>query len=135
MFFRTGKPLVDDRVRIGWAELRSRVDRLAAGLLRAGIVKGECVLVPLPDWAEYVYFFFALQKIGAVPVVLISGYRQLEMGLLAGIVGVRPGLCRAPCAKSAILLSWVRSSPGLFAGIWKMERDFVNRVSRLHGKE
>ncbi len=65
-----------------FAGLRERVDRLAVGLMRAGIKKGECVVLQLPNWAEYVYSYFALQKIGAIPVILISGYRQLEVGHL-----------------------------------------------------
>jgi 2,3-dihydroxybenzoate-AMP ligase/mycobactin salicyl-AMP ligase len=81
--FPDKEALVDDRVRIGWSELRERVERLAAGLMRAGIGKGECVLLQLPNWAEFVYSYFALQKIGAIPVVLISGYKQLEAGHLA----------------------------------------------------
>ncbi|MDA8308774.1 MAG: AMP-binding protein, partial [Deltaproteobacteria bacterium] len=81
--FPDREALVDDRVRIGWGELRRRVERLAAGLMRTGIGKGDCVLLQLPNWAEYVYSFFALQKIGAIPVVLISGYKQLEVGHLA----------------------------------------------------
>ena len=40
------------------------------------------MLLQLPNWAEYVYSYFALQKIGAIPVVLISGYKQLEVGHL-----------------------------------------------------
>ncbi len=71
--------LVDDRVRLTRAELRQCVNRLAAGLLRLGIQKGDAVLLQLPNWAEFVYSYFALQKIGAVPVLLISGYRQAEV--------------------------------------------------------
>ena len=81
--FPDKEALVDDRVRISWGELRRRVERLAAGLMRAGIDKGERVVLQLPNWAEYVYSYFALQKIGAIPVILISGYRQLEVGHLA----------------------------------------------------
>ncbi len=71
--------LVDDRVRLTYSELRKRVDKLAVGLINLGIAKGDTVLLQLPNWAEYVYSFFALQKIGAIPVLLISGYRQLEV--------------------------------------------------------
>jgi len=81
--FPDREALVDDRVRISWNEVRRRVERLAAGLMRAGIEKGECVLLQLPNWAEFVYSYFALQRIGAIPVILISGYRQLEVGHLA----------------------------------------------------
>ena len=81
--------LVDDRVRLSWGELRGKVERLAAGLMRAGIQKGETVLLQLPNWAEYVYCFFALQKIGAIPVILISGYKQLEVGHLVELTEAR----------------------------------------------
>jgi 2,3-dihydroxybenzoate-AMP ligase/mycobactin salicyl-AMP ligase len=48
-------------------------------LLRLGIQKGDAVLLQLPNWAEFVYSYFALQKIGAAPVLLISGYRRAEV--------------------------------------------------------
>ncbi len=80
--FPTREAVVDDKGRITFAELRERVERLAAGLMRLGIKQGEAVLLQLPNWGEYVYSYFALQKIGAIPVVLISGYRQLEVSHL-----------------------------------------------------
>ena len=80
--FPRKEAVVDDRVRITYATLREGVDRLAVGLMKLGIDKGDAVLLQLPNWAEYVYSYFALQKIGAIPVVLISGYKQLEVGHL-----------------------------------------------------
>ncbi len=80
--FPRKEAIVDDRVRITYASLREGVDRLANGLMKLGIEKGDAVLLQLPNWAEYVYSYFALQKIGAIPVVLISGYKQLEVGHL-----------------------------------------------------
>ncbi len=74
--FPNKEAVVDDRVRITFAGLRERAERLAAGLMRLGIKQGECVLLQLPNWGEYVYAYFALQKIGAIPVLLISGYKQ-----------------------------------------------------------
>lgn len=74
--------LVDDRVRLSYSELRERVDRLAVGLIKLGIQKGDTVLLQLPNWAEFIYSYFALQKIGAIPVLLISGYLQLEVSHL-----------------------------------------------------
>jgi 2,3-dihydroxybenzoate-AMP ligase len=81
--FPNKEALVDDRVRLTYSELRNKVDRLAMGLMDLGIEKGNTVLLQLPNWAEYVYSYFALQKIGAIPVLLISGYRQLEISHLA----------------------------------------------------
>jgi len=74
--------LIDDRVRLTYGELRERVNRLAAGWIRLGIQKADTVLLQLPNWAEFVYSYFALQQIGAIPVLLISGYRQLEINHL-----------------------------------------------------
>jgi 2,3-dihydroxybenzoate-AMP ligase len=80
--FPRKEAVVDDRVRLTYAALRDGVDRLAVGLMKLGIEKGDAVLLQLPNWAEYVYSYFALQKIGGIPVVLISGYKQLEVGHL-----------------------------------------------------
>jgi len=75
--------VIDDRVRLTYGELRERVDRLAIGLIHLGLEKGDTVLLQLPNWAEFIFSYFALQKIGCIPVLLISGYRQLEVSHLA----------------------------------------------------
>jgi 2,3-dihydroxybenzoate-AMP ligase/mycobactin salicyl-AMP ligase len=74
--------LVDDRVRLTYAGLQESVNRLAIGLIDLGLEKGDTVLLQLPNWAEFVLSYFALQKIGCVPVILVSGYRQLEVSHL-----------------------------------------------------
>ena len=81
--FPEKEALVDDRVRLTFSELRTKVDRLATGLMNLEIAKGDPVLLQLPNWGEFVYSYFALQRIGAIPVLLISGYKQLEVGHLA----------------------------------------------------
>jgi 2,3-dihydroxybenzoate-AMP ligase/mycobactin salicyl-AMP ligase len=80
--FPRKEAVVDDRARLTYGALREGVDRVAVGLMNLGIGTGDAVLLQLPNWAEYVYSYFALQKIGAIPVVLISGYKQLEVGHL-----------------------------------------------------
>jgi 2,3-dihydroxybenzoate-AMP ligase/mycobactin salicyl-AMP ligase len=87
--FPNKEALVDDRVRLTYSELRNKADHLAMGLMNSGIEKGDTVLLQLPNWAEYVYSYFALQKIGAIPVILISGYRQLEVSHLALLTEAR----------------------------------------------
>ncbi len=74
--------LVGDTGRLTRAELRERIHRLAASFLDLGITKGDRVLIQLPNWAEFVYSYFALQKIGAAPVLLISGYGKVEVSHL-----------------------------------------------------
>jgi len=80
--FPNREALVDDRVRMTFSELRHRIDLAALGLMNLGMEKGDTVLLQLPNWAEYVYSYFALQKIGCIPVLLISGYKQLEVSHL-----------------------------------------------------
>ena len=81
--FPDKEAVIDDRSRLTYANLRERVDRMASGLINLGLEKGDCVLLQLPNWSEYVCAYFALQKIGCIPVLLISGYRQLEVSHLA----------------------------------------------------
>ena len=81
--------LVGASVRLTRAELRQRIHSLAAGFLRLGIDKGETVLLQLPNWCEFIYCYFALQKIGAVPVLLISAYGRVEVSHLCGLTEAR----------------------------------------------
>ncbi len=76
---------VDDDNSLTYAQLRERVDRLAISLLRLGINGGECVLVQLPNWIEFIYTFFALQKIGAPAVLLLPRHMQIEINHFAGL--------------------------------------------------
>jgi 2,3-dihydroxybenzoate-AMP ligase/mycobactin salicyl-AMP ligase len=81
--------LVDDVGAYKYSELREKVDRLAISLISLGIEKGECVLLQLPNWHEYVFSFFALQKIGAIPVLLIPRHNQIEINHFAELTGAK----------------------------------------------
>lgn len=74
--------LVDDKVRLTYSQLREKVDKLAIGLIKLGIRKGDRVLIQLPNWGEFVYSFFAVQKIGAIVVLLVPQYAQIEINHL-----------------------------------------------------
>jgi len=72
--------LVDNNLRLTFTQLRQTIDRLAANLVGLGIQKGDCVLLQLPNWAEFLFSFYGLQKIGA-PVVLMlprHGLREIN---------------------------------------------------------
>jgi 2,3-dihydroxybenzoate-AMP ligase/mycobactin salicyl-AMP ligase len=71
--------LVDDRGRWTNRELRQQVDKLAISLMKLGIRPKERVLLQLPNWHEFVFSFLALQKIGAIVVVLIPRHNQMEI--------------------------------------------------------
>jgi long-chain acyl-CoA synthetase len=54
--------------RCSYRQLLGRVNRLAGALATLGVVKGDRVLLTLPNCPEYVASFFAIQKLGAVVV-------------------------------------------------------------------
>jgi len=78
---------VDGRTRLTWRQARESVDRLALGLMELGIAPLDRVLVQLPNWNEFPLAYFALQKIGAVVVLLIDRYRQHEINHLIELTG------------------------------------------------
>ena len=71
--------LVDAVSRWTNSDLRHAVDRLAISLMKLGIKQKDRVLLQLPNWHEFVLSFVALQKIGAVVVVLIPRHNQMEI--------------------------------------------------------
>jgi len=71
--------LVDDQGRYTYQEMRRKVDRLAIGLMKLGIKQADRVLIQLPNWHEFIYAFFAVQKIGAIVVLLIPRHNQNEV--------------------------------------------------------
>jgi len=79
--------LVDDTIRLTYSQLREKTDRLAISLMELGIKKQERVLLQLPNWSEFVICYFALQKIGAIPVLSIARHAQTEINHLRHITG------------------------------------------------
>ncbi|RPJ21996.1 MAG: hypothetical protein EHM26_02445 [Desulfobacteraceae bacterium] len=78
---------VDGKTRLTYSEAREKTNRLAIGLMDLGIQPLERVLVQFPNWNEFVFAYFALQKIGAITVLLIDRYRQFEITRLIGLTG------------------------------------------------
>jgi len=78
---------VDGASRLTFAEARDRVNRLAISLMNLGIEPTARVLVQLPNWNEFAVVYFALQKIGAIDVLLIDRYRPYEINHLIRLTG------------------------------------------------
>jgi len=66
-------------VRLTYAELDAAVDRLASGLIAAGIETGERVGIWAPNCAEWVLVQFATAKVGAILVNINPAYRTHEL--------------------------------------------------------
>jgi len=65
--------------RITYAALGQAVDRLACGLVEAGIRPLDRVVVQLPNIPEFVYTYFALARVGAIPVTALRAHRHTEV--------------------------------------------------------
>jgi len=79
--------LVDSSCRLTYSEVREKANRLAISFMDLGIQPLERVLLQVPNWHEYIVAYFALQKIGAIPIILIARYRQYEINHLARMSG------------------------------------------------
>ncbi|WP_051399849.1 (2,3-dihydroxybenzoyl)adenylate synthase [Haloechinothrix halophila] len=71
--------IVDGDQRISYAQLDERSTRLACHLLDFGIRPRDRMVVQLPNTAMFAYLYFALQKIGAIPVLALPSHRFREI--------------------------------------------------------
>ncbi len=71
--------LVDRCHRVTYGELKDRVDRVAARLGALGIGRGDVVTIQLPNWVEFAYVFFALERLGAVANQIGPDFRSREV--------------------------------------------------------
>jgi cyclohexanecarboxylate-CoA ligase len=85
-------------IRLTYAELAARVDKVAMGLVERGVGKGDVVAFQLPNWWEFVALFFACNRIGAVANPLMPIFRQRELRFMMGFaeakVAVVPAVWR-----------------------------------------
>ncbi|GAA2614486.1 (2,3-dihydroxybenzoyl)adenylate synthase [Paractinoplanes durhamensis] len=72
--------VVDGNREVTYAQLRDRALRLAAGLHKLGVRRGDRVVVQLPNAAEYFEVIFALFRLGALPVFALPAHRAAEIG-------------------------------------------------------
>ncbi|WLQ41468.1 AMP-binding protein [Streptomyces laculatispora] len=72
--------LIQDDRTLTFGELRTRGERVAAGLYGMGVRPGTVVAWQLPTRLETVLLSFALARIGAVQTPLIPFYRDREIG-------------------------------------------------------
>ena len=79
--------IVDRDKRISYADVDGVSERLALNLLDAGLAPLDRVVVQLPNVAEFVFLYFALQKIGCVPIAALATHRFLEVSQFARLSG------------------------------------------------
>ena len=65
--------------RVSYRELIAASDRLAVGLIRAGLAPRDRVVIHLPNVPEIVLVFLALVTMGAIPVMALPSHRLSEL--------------------------------------------------------
>jgi 2,3-dihydroxybenzoate-AMP ligase len=72
--------LVCGELRLSYADLATSYRRLACRFLEAGIKALDRVVLQLPNGPEFVLAYFALTRIGAIPVTALRAHRHSEIG-------------------------------------------------------
>ncbi|RJR35102.1 MAG: hypothetical protein C4576_25430 [Desulfobacteraceae bacterium] len=91
---------VDRDSRLTYSQAKEEVDKFAIALMDLGIQPLDRVMIQLPNWNEFVIGYFGLQKIGAIPVLLIDRYRQFEIDRLASLSGATSWVVAARYGKT-----------------------------------
>ena len=71
--------LIAGSEHITYRELAGRVERLASHFLELGLRPLDRVVVQLPNVPEFVSVYFALQRVGAIPVMALPPHRYREI--------------------------------------------------------
>jgi len=70
---------VEQGLRYTYTEFAGEVDRVARGLMRIGVAKGDRVGIWSPNYAEWVLVQYATARIGAILVTVNPAYRSSEL--------------------------------------------------------
>src|SRR5690606_30261220 len=73
--------LFEGRV-IGYGELDARSSQLAHAMAARGIVAGDRIALFLPNVPEFAVAYYAVQRLGAIPVSISSAFRTAEVEYL-----------------------------------------------------
>jgi non-ribosomal peptide synthetase component E (peptide arylation enzyme) len=87
--------IVDRGRHVSYGELRTRVDRVSAGFAALGVGSGDVVTIQLPNWAEFAYVFFALERLGAVANQIGPDFRSREVEYILRFSESRAFVCPA----------------------------------------
>ena len=71
--------IIDREQQYSYGDLDRLSDRLALNLLTLGMRPLDRVVLQLPNVAEFVILYFALQKIGAIPIAALATHRYGEI--------------------------------------------------------
>ena len=87
--------LTDGTTRITYRQLADGIDRVAARLRALGIGKNDVVAIQMPNWFEFAFVFFALERLAAVAVTLGVDFRRRELEYMLRFANAKMLICCA----------------------------------------
>jgi acyl-coenzyme A synthetase/AMP-(fatty) acid ligase len=72
--------VTDGDLSLTYSEMYERGIRLAAGLKKLGVGRGDRVAVQLPNWAEFTEVVIAVSRVGAILLPIMPIFRHDEVG-------------------------------------------------------
>ncbi len=85
--FKSRTALIDGDRRYTYGDIDRLTDNLALNLLELGLRPLDRVVPALPNVAEFVFLYFALQKIGAIPIAALVTHRYAEISQFVKLSG------------------------------------------------
>jgi 2,3-dihydroxybenzoate-AMP ligase len=81
--------IVHGEQTVSYSELKGRVDRLARHLLQLGVRPLDRFVMQLPNLPEFVYLYFALERVGAIPIMALASHRWTEVSAFVELTAAR----------------------------------------------
>lgn len=111
--------LIDGERSFTYAELDRLSNNLALNLLHTGLKPLDRIVVQIPNVAEFVILYFALQKIGCIPIAALPSHRYAEISQFVHLSGATA--CVVPdrqgnCDHAAMVERLRREIPGMKHG-------------------
>jgi fatty-acyl-CoA synthase len=103
-------------VRWTWRQLRDEADRLAGGLRRLGLAKGDRVGIWAPNRPEWVLAQYATARLGIILVNINPAYRLAELEYALNKVACR-AIITAPAFKTSQYLQMLQTLAPEMAGM------------------
>ena len=85
--YRDRVAVVDDDGSYTYAELAAASERVALNLLDLGLEPADRVVMQLPNTRWFASLYFALQRIGAIPIMALPSHRFAELRQFVGLSG------------------------------------------------
>ncbi|MGH7314070.1 MAG: AMP-binding protein, partial [Candidatus Rokuibacteriota bacterium] len=108
--------VVDGTTRLSYADLDRRTAALARGLSRLGVGRGDRVLLALKNRLEHVLAYWALQRLGGVPVPVNFRLTAADLAYLFEDSQARVAALEAATAPAVLDAARGRDLRLIFAG-------------------